>query len=80
MANVVTPYKISDFLTSLPDMFTGSYVSKDTELNKFKNEMFNLSRIPSPKDDKANLRNDFNNIFEDIRIAKEKLEEELTNG
>ncbi len=66
-------FKMSNPLIDLPDIFTGSFVNKNPFIKDLRDEMFDLSRIPGPKNDKVNLRNDLNNFLKDTRKAQEKI-------
>lgn len=73
-------HKISDLLMDLPDMFTGCYTNKNSDLKQIRNEMLDISSIPSPKDDKANLKNDLNDFLKDTRKAQKEIKGKITNG
>lgn len=73
--------KMSDFLSDLADFFTGDYSYKrSSDVNKMREDIMDISHIPTAFEDKENLRNDLNTFLKDTTIAKEKLSEELING
>lgn len=69
-------FKIKNFFWDLPDIFTGSFTNKSSFIKDIKNEMFDISDIPGFKNDKTNLKSDFDNFLKDIKKAQTKIEEE----
>lgn len=72
--------KISDFLSDLADIFSGSYTHNDSEINEIRNQIFDISHTPSADDDKEALKEDLNSFLEDAQLAHKSIKEELYYG
>lgn len=57
--------KIDDMFSSILDSFCGVYSSRDSQINKFKQDILDDIEMPNPSRDKLNLRDDLNNVIKD---------------
>lgn len=72
--------KISDFLSGLADVFSGSYSHSNSEINELRDEIFDISRTPNTCDDKDVLKEDLNIFLKDTQKTHESIKEELLYG
>ncbi|MCH8535096.1 MAG: hypothetical protein LAT51_08520 [Flavobacteriaceae bacterium] len=72
--------KISQFLSDIADAFVGNYDHKSEELDKIRDEVFDISIIPNSGDDKKALKNDFDVFLKDTQKAHQSLKEDSENG
>ena len=72
--------KISNFLSDLADVFSGSYNHNNSEVNEMRNEIFDISHVPNTCDDKKTLKGDFNTFLKDTQKSHKSKKQELSYG
>ena len=72
--------KVSSFLADLADVFSGNYNNKSSELDEWREELFDISVTPTIRDDKKALKEDLNTLLKDTQKAHNSLKEELSHG
>ncbi|MBC6408872.1 MAG: hypothetical protein GDA42_00160 [Ekhidna sp.] len=72
--------KVSSFLADLADVFSGNYHHKSSELDEWREELFDISVTPTIRDDKKALKGDFNTFLKDTQKAHNSLKKEFLYG
>ncbi|SFU49223.1 hypothetical protein SAMN05216480_10554 [Pustulibacterium marinum] len=69
--------KFNNAILNIVDSFTGELNNSTEEVTKMRKEVFDISIIPNPGDDKKRLKGDFNRVLLDTKKAQRKLREEI---
>ena len=67
-------------ISNIQNIFSGSYKSKNKEIERIRTELKDFSHIPSFKDDRKTLKNDFDTFLGDLKKANHRMKEKLKNG
>lgn len=72
--------KISGFFSNLFAAYRGESTCINAELVKIRNEVYDISMIPTTQSDRKNLRSDTRNFLKDTQKVQSALKENLLNG
>lgn len=71
---------MTKFLQNLAKMFEGNYSHRSEALQVIKDEVFDISCTPAPKQDSTNLNADLRALLQDAKKAKYAIKSEVLHG